>query len=125
VAEYKSTLNLEEYNLLQELEMELVQPATWRNTARLSELIDDEFEEFGSSGKRYRKQDILNSLPKENNVQCKLSHFEFKTLSKVCILVKYKSTSPVTVSLRSSVWVKNSGNWKILHHQATLIQNAV
>lgn len=115
---------MEEYELLQELELELVQPATRRNATRLSELIDDGFEEFGSSGKSYRKKDILDSLLEENKVHYKLSNFEFKTLSKDCILVKYKSTSNGTVTLRSSIWIKNSGNWKMLHHQSTVVQNA-
>ena len=115
---------MEEYELLQELELELAHPATRRNATRFSELINDGFEEFGSSGKCYRKQDVLDSLPRENKVYYKLSNFEFKTLSKDCILVKYKSTSNDTVALRSSIWINNSGNWQMLHHQATVVQNA-
>ena len=115
---------MEVYELLQELELELVQPATRRNTTRLTELINDDFEEFGISGKSYRKQDILDSLPNENRVHYKLSEFEFKTLSKECILVKYKSTSNGTIVLRRSIWTNNSGNWEMLHHQATVAQNA-
>lgn len=115
---------MEEYELLRKLEIELVQPATRRNVTRFSELIDDGFEEFGSSGKSYRKQDILDLLPKENKAHYKLSNFEFKTLSKDCILVKYKSISNGTTALRSSIWINNSGNWQMLHHQATVVQNA-
>ncbi len=114
---------MEQYELLQELELELVQPTTRRNVTRLSELIDDGFEEFGSSGKCYRKQDVLDSLPKENKVHYELSNFEFKTLSKDCVLVKYKSTSNYTVTLRSSIWIHNSGSWQMLHHQATVVLN--
>lgn len=115
---------MDEYELLQELELELVQSATRRNVTRLSELLDDGFEEFSSSGKCYRKQDVLGSLPKENKVDYKLSNFEFKTLSKDCVLVKYTSTSNNSVALRSSIWINNSGNWQMLHHQATVVQNS-
>lgn len=115
---------MEVYKLLQELELELVQQATRRNSRRLAELIDDGYEELGSSGKHYRKQDILNSRTNENKVHYELSDFEFKTLSKDCILVKYKSIFNGTVALRSSIWINNCRNWQMLHHQATVVKNA-
>jgi hypothetical protein len=45
------------------LELELLQTDTRQSAQRLSELIADDFREFGESGKRYGKIDVLQALP--------------------------------------------------------------
>ena len=57
----------EEYREIQSLELELASPETRRNLARLSERLANDFEEFGSSGKVFKKQDILDSLPEQKS----------------------------------------------------------
>ena len=116
---------MDEYNLIRKLELELVKPETRRNIDRLSELISGEFEEYGSSGKCYRKKDILDLLPQENEKEFRLIDFKFKKLSSCCILVKYKSIANGSVALRSSIWTKDKGKWQIIHHQATLTKKRI
>ena len=116
---------MEEYDEIKSLELELVNPETRKNVARLSELISDDFEEFGSSGKAYRKQDVLNSLPLSEPVSYELSCFTFRELSNHCILVKYSSIVSGVHARRSSIWVKQEGQWKMLHHQSTVVPNAI
>lgn len=115
---------MDPYDKIRELEIELANSDTRRNTDRLNELIDDSFEEFGSSGRSFRKQDILEILPNEKQVQIEFSEFEFESLSENCVLVKYKSTSNNIVALRSSIWRNNNGKWQVLHHQATKVPGA-
>ena len=112
---------MEEYDEINSLELELVNPETRKNVARLNELISDDFEEFGSSRKVYRKQDILNSLPFSDSVGYDLSGFTFKELSSDCVLVKYESVVSGLHARRSSIWVKKEGQWQMLHHQSTVI----
>lgn len=116
---------MEDYNEIKSLELELVSPDTRKDTARLSELISDDFEELGSSGRVYRKQDILNALPKEDSVNYELSDFTFNELSTGCILVKYRSIVSGKHALRSSIWVNSNGHWQIIHHQSTVEHNAI
>jgi hypothetical protein len=115
---------MDEYKLLQSLEQELVDPLTRKNSDRLHELISDDFEEFGSSGRSYRKSEVITLLANEETVNYKLGNFSFKTLSNDCILVKYKSQLNNVTALRSSIWIKSKGNWQMLHHQATDVPSA-
>ena len=110
---------------IKSLELELVSPETRGNVARLSELISDDFEEFGCSGKIFRKQDILSRLPLSEPAKYELSNFAFKELAKDCILVTYSSIESGRHALRSSIWVKKEKHWQMLHHQATVVPNAI
>ena len=112
---------MDEYSKIKSLELELVNPDARKDVRRLNELISDEFEEFGSSGVIYRKQDILSFLPQEEPVKYELSDFTFKRLSEGCILVKYRSVISGKHTFRSSIWINDNGSWQMLHHQATVI----
>ena len=123
-----ATLNgkdMEDYSEIKLLELELANPDTRKNLARLNDLISDDFEEYGSSGRVYRKQNVLNALPKEEPTNYELSSFTFYELSKNCILVKYKSIVSGNHALRSSIWVKHNNQWQMLHHQATVVPTAI
>ena len=89
----------------------------------MNEVLADDFEEYGSSGKIFRKPDVLAKL--DSNIDYTLSEFSFSDLAHGVTLVKYKSESEGKVALRSSVWVQDSGNWRLLHHQATVVPHAI
>lgn len=113
--------NFSVYELLKSLELELVDPATRKNPSRLSELLAEEFEEYGSSGTVYRKNDILAHLADEHPACYELSGFSFRDLSPHCILVKYRSVVSGQQALRSSLWISADGHWQLLHHQSTVV----
>lgn len=115
---------MDDYEEIKKLEMELAGPATRKDANRLSLLISNDFEEFGSSGQSYNKSDILKLLSNSELVPYKLTEFVFKRLSNDCILVKYKCTSIDKSTFRTSIWIKSTGNWQVLYHQATVIPNA-
>ncbi|MGK0297899.1 MAG: ribonuclease HI [Gammaproteobacteria bacterium] len=110
---------MEDFDLVKNLEIELTKPETRSNSLRLAELISDDFEEFGSSRKSYNKEEILNLLQKSTPISYDLSNFSFKMLELNTMLVKYESISNGIKALRSSIWIKQGEDWKILHHQAT------
>lgn len=115
---------MKQYELIQKLEWELIQPETRQSISRLSELLDNNFEEIGSSGKIYRKKDILKLASSADETTYSLSDFEFKTLCENCVLVKYKSYSNGVAACRSSIWIIINGTWKIVHHQSTVVKNS-
>ncbi|MCB1701768.1 MAG: DUF4440 domain-containing protein [Pseudomonadales bacterium] len=108
-------------DILKKLELELVSPDTRRNPRRLSELLSDEFEEYGSSGRVFTKSDVLSGLPETGAPEYELFGFSFLELSPECMLVKYRSTVSGRQALRSSIWIFGSGQWQLLHHQSTVI----
>ena len=114
---------MDDYEEIQKLEIELADPFVRKDINRLSLLIADDFKEFGSDGKSYNKDNILELLPDSESVSYQLSEFEFKNLAKDCVLVRYRSSSLDENTFRTSIWTKTAGNWQIVHHQSTIIPN--
>jgi len=85
----------------------------------------DDFMEIGSLGQIYNKQDILDHLPKENGITWEMENFQTKELGENFVLATYQvkkiSNETTIVSLRSSIWQKENGDWKMLFHQGTLL----
>jgi len=113
------------YELIRERELQLVDPVCRKNRKLLESLLADAFEEFGSSGRVYRKADVLARFALESGTRYTLSDFRFVDLAPDCILVKYRSVHSGTHAHRSSIWKNIGGNWQMLHHQSTVVPDAV
>jgi hypothetical protein len=121
---------------LENLENFLFDPVARRDVAAVSDLLAEEFREFGSSGRVYTKLDILAELAIEQPVVITLTDFTCQFISPGTALVTYKSLSShenrvPTQALRSSLWVlrpvvrqfvrESNGEeqWQMLFHQGT------
>lgn len=111
---------------LRSLEVELHQPFARLGVNRLDELLHDSFLEFGKSGARYTKADILESLPaKGRSSNIWSEDYELSELANGIALLTYKaahfdeSGSLSNHTLRSSLWVKTSRVWQVRFHQGT------
>lgn len=85
----------------------------------MDELLADDFEEYGSSGRVFQKSDVLETPCM--GAAYVLSDFTFFDLAQGVALVKYTSVVSGQVALRSSIWSQSGGNWQLLHHQATVV----
>jgi hypothetical protein len=94
-------------------------------------LLADEFVEFGSSGRVFNKQQMIQSL-KQDDGTCRRSLHDFETtlLAPGIVLAKYRASrdsgngdAPIE-SLRSSIWKLIDGRWQIVFHQGTLTKRA-
>lgn len=121
---------------LETLENFLFDPVARRDISAVSNLLAEEFREFGSSGRTYTKLDILAELSTEQPVVISLTDFLCQLVSPTTALVTYKSLSShenraPTQALRSSVWVLRTparqyahspveqAVWQMLFHQGT------
>lgn len=117
---------MEIYRKIESFERELVDPKIRKDASRIGKLLSDEFLEFGSSGKVYRKRDVLDNTKNSDLARYQLSDFTFKMLGKRHILVTYRSkNSYKEIARRSSIWVNEGGLWQMLHHQATLVPHGI
>lgn len=111
---------------LRMLEMELLSAATRKDAERVSALLADTFREFGSSGRVYTKEEILFALQEETSVSIAPTDWKIVFLSEEIALVTYRSvreqrdTAPVS-ALRSSIWVRRDGQWRMVFHQGTIV----
>lgn len=111
---------------LKGLEEELLVP-TVRKSTRLTELLADEFVEFGSSGRIYTKSDLVAVLQAESPAAQTTSDFKVTFLAPDVALLTYKilrHCQPAVQTLRSSVWRRAKGNWQMVFHQATITTTA-
>jgi hypothetical protein len=118
----ESLLDIAEH--LRALELELLTNTTRKNAARVSSLLADTFREFGSSGRVYPKNDIIIALQEEAPVSISLMNFEMMLLSEGVALVTYQSQkdqqdAPPSTALRSSIWIQNGDDWRMIFHQGT------
>jgi len=94
-----------------------------RKSSRLAELLADEFVEFGSSGRVYTKDDLVTVLQAESPVTQTTSELKATSLAPNVALLTYKScrhSQPVVHTLRSSIWRRANGTWRMVFHQATI-----
>lgn len=111
---------------LKNLEKKLLKSKIRKSSIDLTEILADEFVEFGSSGNIYYKKQIIEALQKEVTPKMSLSNFSSLKLGKNYFLVKYKAVKnengKKNYSLRSSIWKLNNGKWQMIFHQGTLIK---
>lgn len=107
---------------LRELEESLLQ-SDIRKSNRLVELLDDNFIEYGSSGRIYTKADLVETLQAESPVTQTTSDFIVTKLATDVALLTYRihrHSEPPVHTLRSSVWRRKTGQWRMVFHQATV-----
>lgn len=110
---------------LEELEMELLDPEARRDVARVRELLSEDFIEFGSSGRVYEKGMLVEMISKEERAKVLIRDFAVRELSEDVALVTYRTVGQAgQEARRSSIWVSESGRWRMVFHQGTRIPNS-
>ncbi|HSN18760.1 MAG TPA: DUF4440 domain-containing protein [Gammaproteobacteria bacterium] len=110
--------------VIRRLEEQLLDPAFRRSATAVAALLADEFQEVGSSGRRYDKSQILAALAQEDGFTADVTRFAIQALAPDHVLATYcvsigRAGSAPQHSLRSSLWRKQDGNWQLLFHQGT------
>ena len=109
------------------LERELLDATTRANAARVADLLADDFVEFGSSGRVWTKSATIEALAAEDSASAPariVSDLQVKPLGADVALVTYqiRRTEPgaaPTETLRSSIWQRTDGKWRLVFHQGT------
>lgn len=112
--------------VLLDLEVELLTEETRHSEARLRELLADDFVEFGSSGRVYDKQSIIDELLQSQSTEnFKLDDFRLLYASDDAAFVIYscvavsKPGEIARKSIRCSLWRLQDGDWEMVFHQGT------
>lgn len=105
------------------LEEKLLHPDIRKSVKDLNNIIADAFIELGCSGCTYNKQQIIEVLPTLAIVKMTIMDFEAKLISKDVVLTIYRiakhSNEIIEYSLRSSIWILQDDEWRIVFHQGT------
>lgn len=114
---------------LHDLELELASSAARCDHARMDALLADEFVEFGASGRRFTKHEIIELLSTEDDfTPYTLEDFSVTMLGEGHALVTYTiparigaDGTPKRGSRRSSIWREGKVDWRLVFHQGTRV----
>jgi hypothetical protein len=110
---------------LRSCEQSLLDPAVRRDRAHVEQFLAEDFEEFGASGRVWTRTEILDELANERYVPPTIEDFRCVMIADAVALVTYRSVKSSghaeaqITSLRSSIWTKKDGFWKLRFHQGT------
>ena len=102
-------------------ELSLLQPGLRSRPDAVVELLHDDFREFGASGRVWDRASIVDALASDPGPGAVADDVNAVPLGDDAVLVTYVARNPQRVSLRSSVWVRSGGRWRILFHQGTAV----
>lgn len=108
------------------LERELHKLETRRNRKRMEALLHPDFVEFGRSGIRYTRDEILDEFGPERTLPAIHSNdFQTAEVAEGVVLLTYVSAHVDAAgnrhrhTLRSSLWVLADAGWQMRFHQGT------
>ena len=104
------------------LEEALLRPPVRHSAAGLERLLADDFREFGASGTVYDRASMIELLMQESRAPftpVEVSEFAVRKLGDDAALVTYRTKRGDIVRLRSSVWRRDAGSWRMMFHQGT------
>ena len=109
--------------LLLKLEMSLWIEETRNNQEYMTKVLHNDFIEYGRSGKRYDKIDILSHCDLEINAVFPFPNLSVKEINDNTYLITYQSVllngDKIEKSNRSSIWIEQDGTFQLIHHQGT------
>ncbi|MBP1076580.1 hypothetical protein JOD63_000548 [Microbacterium terrae] len=104
------------------LEEELLTAAARRNPERLSELLHPDFIEIGRSGRRWSRDEIIESLANEGIRDAVITDgWDIFELAPGVALITFVIRTSDRVSRHSSIWTWASGKTQMLFHQGTFV----
>jgi hypothetical protein len=116
-----------------QLEQDLHRPDLRSSREAVSARLADDFLEFGSSGCVYNKAVVIDALaeeaPADRITVPEVHDFTAKMIAPDAVLVLYRSVrrsegaEPAKTTLRSSIWKRADGQWKMFFHQGTIVLN--
>jgi hypothetical protein len=106
---------------LEELERRLAQRRV-ETPSELEALLANEFRELGCSGCEHSRQDVLAAYDFGSPRECEISDFRVLSLGVGLVLATYRTLEPgERRALRSSIWRRSQGRWRLVFHQGTLV----
>jgi hypothetical protein len=113
-----------------ERELRLLQPQVRAATGEVEALLHPEFCEFGASGRRWSRADMIAALAAEQpgaeqpggeEPAITATELTGVRLAADVIHLTYVSQRGERRARRSSVWLRTEDGWRVYFHQGTLI----
>jgi hypothetical protein len=105
-----------------ECELRLLDPAVRRAADQVDAMLDPEFVEFGASGRRWERREIVTALAADSGYAAPtVLDLTGMRIADDAVLLTYTTNDGNRRCRRSSIWRRTSDGWRVLFHQGTLI----
>lgn len=101
-------------------EMRLLDPRVRASAESVSALLHEDFREFGASGRTWDRDSIVPAVSANPGPAVTVGDMRAVRLAPDVVLLTYQVTRPGGLSMRSSVWRRDEGGWRLYFHQGTL-----
>ncbi|MGO4534100.1 RNase H family protein [Leifsonia sp. 2MCAF36] len=101
------------------LERELLEPSVRSDASRLAELLHPSFEEIGRSGRLWGRDALVSELAVDDAPAAAIEVLGVDRVAGDALLLTARTTDARGATLRSSLWVRSSGRWRLRFHQGT------
>jgi ribonuclease HI len=105
--------------IVERLERELLEPAVRSDASRVAELLHPAFLEIGRSGRLWARDALLSELSDEDAPAASIEVLGIDRVAEDALLLTARTTDARGAALRSSLWVRSSGRWRLRFHQGT------
>ena len=109
-----------------ELELQLLKPEVRAEPGAADALLHPDFSEFGASGRRWGRTEMIAALAAEQPAGEELvittTEMAGTRLADDVIHLTYVSQRAGQRALRSSIWLRTPAGWRVYFHQGTLVR---
>ncbi|WP_426624374.1 RNase H family protein [Leifsonia sp. McL0607] len=113
------TMSETDEEVVARLERELIEPSVRADASRVAALLHPEFEEIGRSGRLWGRDAIVEALAEEDAPAAEIAVLGTERLGSDVILLTARTVDERGASLRSSLWLRSGGRWRLRFHQGT------
>jgi hypothetical protein len=105
------------------LERELQTAGCRRDRARVSALLAEDFIEVGASGRIWDRPSALELLgaESEDDAVIEVRHLTGRVIGDGFVMAHWDSDRGGRRARRTSLWRREPGGWRLVHHQGTLL----
>jgi ribonuclease HI len=105
--------------VVERLERELLEPTVRADSSRVAAILHQDYEEIGRSGRLWGRDAIVQALAGEEADAVDFEVLGTEHLTPETILLTARTTDAGGSSLRSSLWLRVNGRWRLRFHQGT------
>lgn len=102
-----------------ELEQELLDPGVRGDYGQLAFLLHPEYREIGASGRLWGREELIEELVAAPGSQARFELVDAVPLGSDLVQVVYRTVNGSGSALRSSLWQRTEGRWRLRFHQGT------
>lgn len=106
-------------DVVERLERELLEPSVRADASRVAALLHPDFAEIGRSGRLWGRDALVEALAEDGAPPRDLALVSAERIGADAMLLTMRTADARGSALRSSLWLRTDGRWRLRFQQAT------